>query len=548
MIFPSIEEYKDALRIAGHSLKTLHDYEPVLRDDGDLWFSSGNFAVVFKVRHRTSGRLLALKCFTRHQENRAESYRLITECLKDYPSDYLVRYEYHDEELWVNSRMAGERDFPVLAMDWAEGVTLGEFVRNCCARDDRAVLQNLIAEFNWFAFWLLSQPFAHGDLKPDNIVMRPDGKPVLLDYDGMYVPAMKGQPARELGSPVYRHPGRTVDVFDKRIDDFGLLVLMLELRILAAAPAKHTGRVGSESLWFHAMGFVEITTLSGLLNTSPASGQLLRHFEQQALAGERSDLTALVFGMVKGEELPVLAEPPRVALLTKQFDWEPEMVFVKGGAFMMGCTREQQDCNDNEKPAHAVTLNDFYIGGYEVTQRLWKLVMGTAPSSFKNRDDCPVESVSWDNVQAFIQKLNAQTSRTYRLPTEAEWEYAARGGGKQVLFGNGKNVADPNEINFDADWIAHGWTVPVGSLNCPNELGLHDMSGNVWEWCSDWYDSNYYKNSPSFSPTGPSSGSYRVLRGGSWYSAQQYCRVTVRSYGAPDFRSGSTGFRLAMTF
>lgn len=304
MIFPSIEEYKDALRIAGHSLKTLHDYEPVLRDDGDLWFSSGNFAVVFKVRHRTTGRLLALKCFTRHQENRAGSYRLITECLKDYPGDYLVRYEYHDEELWVNSRAAGERDFPVLAMDWAEGVTLGEYVRTCCARDDRAALEKLIAEFNWFAFWLLSQPFAHGDLKPDNIVVRPDGKPVLLDYDGLYVPAMKGQKARELGSPVYRHPARTVDAFDKRIDDFALLVLLLELRLLAAAPAKHAGRGGGESLYFRADELRAQDWRTGLPEVH-ASRHLLRCFDG-VLDGGTVDLGALLFAMLRGDTLPAL--------------------------------------------------------------------------------------------------------------------------------------------------------------------------------------------------------------------------------------------------
>ena len=201
------------------------------------------------------------------------------------------------------------------------------------------------------------------------------------------------------------------------------------------------------------------------------------------------------------------------------------LVFVKGGTFTMGCTSEQQDCYSDEKPAHSVTVDDFYIGRYEVTQKLWTETMGTNPSHFKNCDDCPVENVSWDDVQDFLKKLNARyPGRNYRLPTEAEWEYAARGGGRQVLFGNGKNVADPDEINFDAsaDYkksysIAGTYrqkTVPVGSLNSPNALGLYDMSGNVWEWCSDLYDSDYYKNSPTANPTGPSSGSGRVIRGG----------------------------------
>ncbi|MBK8923202.1 MAG: formylglycine-generating enzyme family protein [Saprospirales bacterium] len=231
------------------------------------------------------------------------------------------------------------------------------------------------------------------------------------------------------------------------------------------------------------------------------------------------------------------------------------LVFVKGGTFTMGCTSEQQDCYDDEKPAHTVTVGDFYIGRYEVTQKLWKQVMGTNPSNFKDCDDCPVEQVSWDDAQQFIQKLNAQTGRNYRLPTEAEWEYSARGGGKAVLFGNGKNVADPKEINFDASssykkaYSVVGEyrqkTVPVGSLNSPNALGLHDMSGNVYEWCSDWFGS--YSSGSQTNPTGPDSGSYRVIRGGSWNTGPQYCRVADRSDDAPGNRSSNTGFRLART-
>jgi sulfatase modifying factor 1 len=232
------------------------------------------------------------------------------------------------------------------------------------------------------------------------------------------------------------------------------------------------------------------------------------------------------------------------------------LVFVKGGTFTMGCSSEQKDCGSDESPAHSVTVNDFYIGRYEVTQRLWKQVMGDNPSSFKNCDDCPVENVSWEDVQAFLTKLNQQTGLRYRLPTEAEWEYAARGGGKQVLFGNGKNMADPKEINFDGDWnptnysiegIDRSKTVPVGSLNSPNALGLHDMSGNVWEWCADWYGADYYKNSPSSNPTGPGSGSDRVRRGGSWLSYPRYCRVAYRYGDAPGNRYNVTGFRLART-
>lgn len=539
MIFPSIEEYKDALRIAGHSLKTLQGYEPVLRDDGELWFSSGNFAVVFKMRHRSSGRLLALKCFTRHQENRAESYRLITECLKDYPSDYLVRYEYYDEELWVNSRAAGDRDFPVLAMDWAEGVTLGEYVRNCCAHNDREALQCLIEEFNWFAFWLLSQPFAHGDLKPDNIVVRPDGKPVLLDYDGMYVPVMKGQKARELGSPVYRHPARTVDTFDKRIDDFALLVLLLELRILAAAPAKHTQRSGSESLYFRADEPWGQDWRTGLPEAHD-SQHLLRCFDD-ALDGETVDLSTLLLAMLRGDTLQ------------KRFEWEPEMVFVEGGTFWMGSEADDENAYDDEKPAHHVTLNNFYIGKYEVTQAEWRHVMGSNPSELYNTgcDRCPVDLVSWDDVQEFISKLNALTGKLYRLPTEAEWEYAARGGNKSqgYLYSGSNNLDEVGWYDGNAKkGDPHGnrkTTRPVGTKKA-NELGIHDMSGNVDEWCADDWHSNYTgapTDGRAWVDSPQSDG--RVWRGGCYYDAAQYCRVVRRYYSVPEALYYGLGFRLA---
>ncbi len=232
------------------------------------------------------------------------------------------------------------------------------------------------------------------------------------------------------------------------------------------------------------------------------------------------------------------------------------LVPVKGGAFTMGCTSEQQDCESDEKPAHNVTLSDFYLGAYEVTQQQWQQIMGNNPSYFKDCDQCPVEQVSWEDVQQFLQKLNTRyPGRNYRLPTEAEWEYAARGGGKPVLFGNGKNVIDPAEINFDAsaDYkksysIAGEYrkkTVPVGSLRSPNALGLHDMSGNVYEWCSDWYG-NYGSGSQT-NPQGPTSGSSRVCRGGSWGYYPQVCRVANRYDFAPGFRFSYLGFRLART-
>ncbi len=236
---------------------------------------------------------------------------------------------------------------------------------------------------------------------------------------------------------------------------------------------------------------------------------------------------------------------------------DPDMVLVHGGTYTMGCTGEQQDCETNET-AHKVTISDFYISRYETTQKRWREIMGDNPSYFKDCDQCPVEDVSWDDVQEFIKKLNQITGKQFRLPTEAEWEYAARGGGKASMFGNGEKTADATQINFNASasyktaysitGVYRAKTVPVGSLNSPNALGLHDMSGNVLEWCSDWYGENYDQSSVSMNPTGPDSGVNRVLRGGGWYNSPRYCRVANRGNHALASRSSALGFRLARSF
>ncbi len=234
------------------------------------------------------------------------------------------------------------------------------------------------------------------------------------------------------------------------------------------------------------------------------------------------------------------------------------MVAVPGGTFSMGSPTAEQDRPTIEYP-HSVTLDAYNIGKYEVTQADWRAVMVKDPAelAFKGCDDCPVESVSWNDVQDFITKLNQQTGGHYRLPTEAEWEYAARGGGKVVRFGNGSNIADPKQINFDGRASSktsysvageyRSKTIPVGSLNSPNALGLHDMSGNIWEWCSDWYGGDYYQNSPNSNPPGPAFGSRRVMRGGSWLNVPQFCRAANRDNNAPGNRYDSGGFRLART-
>lgn len=217
------------------------------------------------------------------------------------------------------------------------------------------------------------------------------------------------------------------------------------------------------------------------------------------------------------------------------------MVYVEGGTFRMGATSEQgSDSYSDEKPVHQVTVSSFRIGKYEVTQEEWQAVMGTNPSKFKGAKR-PVECVSWEDCQEFIRRLNAQTGKRFRLPTEAEWEFAARGGNQSYgyKYAGGSNCGDVAWFTDNSSSSTH----PVGQKR-PNELGLYDMSGNVWEWCQDWYGG--YPSSSQTNPKGPSSGSHRVVRGGGWNGSARRCRVSLRFNAAPDDRGLSLGLRLAL--
>ena len=214
-----------------------------------------------------------------------------------------------------------------------------------------------------------------------------------------------------------------------------------------------------------------------------------------------------------------------------------KMINVEGGTFQMGSN--DSEASSDEKPVHSVTLSDYYIGETEVTQELWEAVMGSNPSGYKGSKN-PVENVSWDDCQDFIKKLNKLTGKNFRLPTEAEWEYAARGGNKS----RGYKYSGSNTFG-DVAWYWHNSSRephPVGTKT-PNELGLYDMSGNVWEWCSDWYGD--YSSSSQTNPTGPATGSGRVLRGGSWIGRTS-CRVAFRGNDSPGGRDHLGGFRLAL--
>ena len=221
-----------------------------------------------------------------------------------------------------------------------------------------------------------------------------------------------------------------------------------------------------------------------------------------------------------------------------------EFVLVQGGCYQMG--DGFGDGYADERPVHEVCVNDFYMGKYDVTQGQWKEIMGNNPSEF-NRcgDSCPVENISWNDTQEFIGKLMQRIGKNYRLPTEAEWEYAARSGGKKEKWAGTSNESELGEYAW-YDLNSGGRTHPLGQRK-PNGLGLYDMNGNVWEWCQDLYDENYYKNSPKNNPAGPNSGTNRVLRGGSWFNGSGDTRSENRLSIIPDYRDSNDGFRLVRT-
>ena len=298
MNYPSINEYKEAILFAEDNFEQLKNLRPVLDEEGNPVMTGGNFAEVFKMKDDQTGKLYAVKCFLREQEGRAEAYRMIAEELEYVSSTFLTPIKYLDMELFVDTNAGDEKEFPVLLMDWVEGQTLDKYIRKHL--DDQYELSLLAYQFSRLAMWLMPQPFAHGDLKPDNILVKSDGTLVLVDYDGMYVPAMKGQKARELGSPDFRHPSRTETDFDEHIDDFSLTSILLSLKAISLQPSLLEEYGASDRLLFSANDYHNLSESRTLEALRPLiqDTELASLYSLFILAISRNNLSQVSFRLL----------------------------------------------------------------------------------------------------------------------------------------------------------------------------------------------------------------------------------------------------------
>ena len=367
MTYPLISEYVEAVRNAEDNFDKLRNLRPVTDDNGNPVMTSGNFAVVFKMRDGKNDKLYAVKCFLKDQPNRAENYRMIAEELEFVSSSFLTKFQYLDNELFVDAAHADGEEFPVLLMDWVEGTNLDQYIRQHL--HDSYLLHLLAYQFSRLAMWLMPQPFAHGDLKPDNIMVREDGTLVLIDYDGMFVPAMKGQNAREMGSPDFRHPARTEDTFNEHIDDFSLASILLSLRVIAEEPALLEKYGAADRLLFSEKDYRNIHDCQLLKDIFPSECQ-----EVNTLVGlfiialTQSDLSDVSFRLLSLER----PKEPEIEIISTEVTEEDEkdawtdefgVKYSKDGKKLIECTDDNLTNYTIRQGTRSICDTAFFLCG-----------------------------------------------------------------------------------------------------------------------------------------------------------------------------------------
>ena len=460
------------------------------------------------------------------------------------------------------------------AMEYIDGESLGDLVKRKGKLPEAEVV-GYIRQVAEALKYVHSLNRLHLDIKPGNIMLNKDGKAVLIDFGASkHYDDETGENTSTLlgintkGYAPVEQVNQSFRSFSPATDIYALGATLYKL-LTGITPPDANLLMAKEKVLTPLPSYISPSTRHAV----EAAMQLLRKNRPQSV---KEWLAILIDEEETNVEIDV-PEPepgPRpepikqlkwiaagvVAVILVSIviwrPWEPNqpiiipanpitvngvtfnMIKVDGGTFTMGASSEMTNPDNEEKPTHQVTLSSYYIGESEVTQALWTAVMGDNPSWFKG-DNLPVESVSWEDCQTFIGKLNGLTGKRFRLPTEAEWEYAARGGkgSNHTQYSGGSMIDDVAWYDGNSGSKTH----PVKAKK-PNELGLYDMSGNVWEWCEDLYGSYSSGN-----PTGPDSGSCRVFRGGCCYNGERNCRSSNRGYDSPGYRNYYLGFRLALS-
>lgn len=444
-------------------------------------------------------------------------------------------------------------------MDYVDGLSLqGMLKRNGAMSEARAL--RYIRQVADALQYVHAQKLLHLDLKPGNIMVDANDNAILIDFGAAKQYDEQGENTSTLlglntiGYAPPEQMSRSFSDFNPAADVYALGATLYRMLTNVTPPDAIMLMSGDEELE-PLPSAVSASTREAVAKAmipqrkrrTQSVGEFLTQLNNQLDASEpEEDVTVL------DVEETVVEGPYNRKLENRTFNVKGvsfKMIAIEGGNFRIGS--DDSGAYVDEKPVHDVTLSSYYIGETPVTQELWRAVMGNNPSHFKG-DKLPVEYVSWDDCQIFIGRLNKLTGQTFRLPTEAEWEYAARGGQRSLGYKySGSDDVDEVAWYDENSHTRMGWfgsrqdqqTHPVATKKA-NELGFYDMSGNVWEWCQDWYGK--YSSSAQTNPQGPSSGSYRVFRGGSWRNSARGCSSAIRGRNAPASRYGNLGLRLAL--